>query len=402
MENVNIREPRLYVNVVKTNTPNYAELVRSGAPLPDQPYALDIYRAGLGTWGTDTQSYEYGVPVGPLSVGTRYTGLLSDNYTECNTVKARLTARVNDVYDKRVNRLLSKIQGQSLSVGIMYRERKQTGELLTAFADKTAKTLKYWKSPAKVMQVWGFRGKRNLSPRFTRRLRKKLAQCPDFGSVFLQYRFAWTPLWKDIEASLDASAAAESKLNQFRQAVGTPFQFEDDYDLSNLFSDSGNVWHGAIEGYVGGRVNYAISDVTLLTLGSLTNLAATAWDAVKWSFVIDRFINISQYLDLYDATIGTELLNGSMTVFYKLNVVCPKQYYTYYPDRLTWNKVRTGRKYTNVRTFPPREEVYMRRTILSEFPSPRLEYPVFKWKHLADYFALLKQMFGKKKNVVAL
>lgn len=402
MDNVNIGLPRLYVNVVKANTPNYAELVRTGAPLPEQPYSLDIWRAGPGIVRTDIQYYNYGIPNGPLYLGTPRQDQMTDNTTDCNLIKAKLKARVDDVYDKRVNRLLSKIQGQSLSVGIMYRERRKTGELLTDFADKTVKTLKYWRRPSKVMQVWGFRGKRNLSPKFTRALRKRLARCPDLGSVFLQYRFAWTPLWKDIEASLDAAAKAESKLNQFRQAVGTPFKHEESYDLSSLLTQVGRVWHGAIEGYVGGRVYYSVSDVTLLSLGSLTNLAATAWDAVTWSFVIDRFINISQYLDLYDATIGNTFNNGSMTVFYKLSVSPPPKYYFYYPDRLTWNKVRYGEIYTNVNTCPPREEVYMRRTILSEFPSPSLEYPNFQWKHLPDYFFLVKQMMTKKKAVVAL
>lgn len=402
MDEVNIAQPRLYVHAVKAETPNYKELVASGQPLPEQPYSLDIYRANLGEWWTDTQNYSHGTPTS-FHNGTRYVGCISDNDTEFQIVKGKATALVNDVYDKRVNRALSKVQGMSLSVGIMYRERRETGRLLIDFVDKAFKTLRYWRRPSKVMQVWGFRGKRNLSPRFSRSLRKRLARCPDFGSVFLQYRFAWLPLWKDIEDSLDASASSEAKLNKFSARSGTPFEFSKEYDLSHRsLSDDGNVWQVKIKGYCGVRLNYEISDLTLLSLGSLTNVAATFWDAVPWSFVVDRFINISQYLDLYDATIGTNFKKGSHTTFYNLVASPPDCYHTYYPDILTWETYRYGRKYFVNRTFPPREEVYMRRIVLSEFPAPRLVYPAFQWKHLADYCALLKQKFSKRKDVVAL
>lgn len=58
--------------------------------------------------------------------------------------------------------------------------------------------------------------------------------------------------------------------------------------------------------------------VLLKRLGVL-NPALIMWDVVRWTWIIDQFVSIGQYLDAYDATAGLEYMGGTYTEYMDFN-----------------------------------------------------------------------------------
>lgn len=393
MENVSITNGRLLViNVIKAKCPNFRNLVEAGLPLPDLPYSLTIKRSDPVAVSMSTvETSLRGKEVVTTTSQYAWTSFMTDNSTNFQTVNALLASKMDDFARSKSNKLLSKIKSQSLPIIMLYKERKETGQLLTKFADHILYFLKNWKHPTRVLKQlrWDYSSK---STKWMRHLKRRIMACDTFGNAWNQYRFAWLPLVNDISEALKAASEYEKKIHTFSARVGDKFQFEVDKDVGTLGYDVGYIMHGVREGWYGMTVNYGISDTTLSALGSFMDIPTTIWDSVPWSFVIDWAVSISQYLDLQNATIGTSFSSGCTSVFYKQTVTSPGSYRTYYPDVVRYNIGVTPRRIYTITGGPSRSDVSFNRTVMTSFPRPRLEYPLnASFTHLVDTFTLISQ-----------
>lgn len=224
--------------------------------------------------------------------------------------------------------------------------------------------------------------------------------CETAGDAWLQYRFAWKPLIHDIQDSVVAAAEYEKKMHTFFVRSGEKFEHSESVDYYNNPLIGNDTWTGKRKGWVGMGIGYTFTDITLSALSTFTNLPATAWDAVPWSFVIDRIVDVSSYLDLFDATSGAGFTNGYRTQFFTTTIVPSSNAVMYYPDIIRRFVHRDGRTYHMSRNHcPPREDVYMKREVLYRFPDPKLIFPMsLKNEHLVDYAALLRQLRARFKR----
>lgn len=390
MENVNITSGRLLrINVVKNKCPDFRQRIANGIPLPNLPYSLAISKSDpVKVEMTTVEVDEYGKT--RTSVDS-WSTFMSDNSANFQAIDGLLASKLTEFSNHKSNKLLSKIKAQSLPIIMLYKERKETGRLLTKLADHITYFLKNWKHPTRVLKQlqWDYSSK---STKWLRTLKKRVVTCDTFGNAWLEYRFAWLPLINDISDSLKSASEFEKKIHTFSTRVGDEFHFKVDKDVGSLGYDVGDIMHGVREGWYGMVVNYGISDTTLSALGSLMDIPTTLWDSVPWSFVIDWAVNISQYLDLRNATIGTQFSSGCTSVFYKQTVTSPGSYRTYYPDVIRYNiGVKPRRLYTKTGG-PSRSDVSFTRTVMTSFPSPKLEYPLnMSYTHLVDSFSLISQ-----------
>lgn len=210
-------------------------------------------------------------------------------------------------------------------------------------------------------------------------LRQSDKRARSIGSAWLQARFAWLPLYRDIEDSLAAAAKQEAKLHTFTQRVGSKYELKVSwYDgIPGVTCGADCVNTGTRKGHIGMIVHYQISDTTLSTVSSIMDPATVAWDAVPWSFLIDRVVDISSYLDLQTATLGTSFTTGCSTNYYCDTYIGPpaNTISSYYPNYI--GSLLPGGS-TNYRTGPPptRTDVRMTRSVLTAFPTPKLLYPM--------------------------
>lgn len=388
------------VKVNKTKTADYAYRIANDLPLPVNPYLMTYFNSNGPNKGgvLTTQHYDnFGQPT-TSTVTFQAPGLMtSPNGTDCNNMIGALDTWVSGIQAWKANTLLSKIKAQSLPILMLYKERHRTGKLITKFLDDALYCIGNLKHPKRVLFRMGVYNPQRHTGNFLRKLRKKTISCNTAGDAWLQYRFAWTPLYHDIIDSINAAADFEKKLHKFSQNAGGRFGNSIEKNMRSV-TDGERIWRGNITGAVSYRVNYYISDSTLSGVGSMMDIPTFLWDAVPWSFVIDRVVDVSSYLDLRNATLGTQFTSGYFTTFYQRTIIPAAIDVKYHPNRLTY--LIGGRKYTQ-QFFnpPPREDVYMNRVKLASFPAPTLEYPLsFKIAHGVDYVALGHQLVERMRK----
>lgn len=388
MENINETFPDLnFVSVSKSNFLLYRTYVENGWPLPCQPYALTVNRAEQGAINVSYLQY---TPDGAIEKEIHFEPMYAysaDYMVWVQSVKADLQDRLTEFQNHKSNVLLGKVQAQALPLIQMYKERRQTGEMVLGFLDKMLYVGKNIRHPKRVLFHLGVYDSQKHNYKFLRSLKRRVMSCDTVGDAFLQYRFGWTPLVHDIVAAYEANAEREKKGRTFHQRVGGKFSFSASVKSDTGYGDS---FTATRDGWLGISLTYHITDESLASVGMIENPAAALWDFTPWSFVVDWVVDISSYLSLQSATVGTSFTTGCRTIFYKDTLNFAPERIEYIPDRLTY--WLGGQKYTHRSSIPPRHDVSMTRDVLTSYPEPCLEYPLnASILHGFDLLALVNQ-----------
>jgi hypothetical protein len=139
---------------------------------------------------------------------------------------------------------------------------------------------------------------------------------------------------------------------------------------------------------------YAVPNEFLKTLseGGITNPALVAWELLPWSFVVDWFLPIGNFISSWDAVAGLQYQKGAKTTCWENFQDGTKAGRT-----LTLNNGQTILK-TESSQWLTYHSVHIQRAPQGSFPSPAL--PEFKNpvspEHMANLLALLISTFGRK------
>lgn len=398
MEAVNISTTQVLkqITVSKTRFSRYKEYQDNNWPLPALPYFMQKDEASGGmVIQTDEQrvlsgTYYTGSPPRTIEFWKEPLGTLESLYT---VPLASLESQTADLITNRQNKLLDKIKAQSLPLIMMYRERHRTGKLVLKFLDDCIFFAANFRHPKRILNRYGYQHSVNnvMLARLKRIGKNKNLSV---GEKWLEYRFAWTPLYHDIKDSFAAAEKAEAKYSSFRQQAGLPFE----YKYSKTVD--GKTSYGTRKGSYKIAVNYAVNDLTLAGVSMLMDVPTALWDGVPWSFVIDRIADVSSFLDRQNATLGTSFTSGYETLFYEQTIGFSKTAVSHQLFQ-KWNYGNYSSMDSIVTTTdmrPPRSRLYLKRTVLTQYPKPTLEFELFDVKaaHIIDYISLIKQRFSRK------
>jgi hypothetical protein len=135
----------------------------------------------------------------------------------------------------------------------------------------------------------------------------------DASNLWLEYHFGWSPLLSDIYNGI---RIIESPFEQPRTIRGTdtrPFEMEaPKSDFIPHFSV------GKVRVSMRLQADYVISNPNLYraTQLGLTNPIATAWELVPFSFLVDWFIPIGNFLNSYSDFYGVTFSNAFTTRYF--------------------------------------------------------------------------------------
>jgi hypothetical protein len=349
--------------------------------LPNNPYQLSR------VWGHQSSGYlriesdelaQGGPFVGQPRYITTHSGFVGNDYGPPN-VNGPPDSVVAAMDRKLINELLLKIKDQKVNLAQAAAERAATARTIADAATAIAKSLVALKQGnfVKAANALGLHGKqiRRQDNRNYYNQQRSIAK----GWLALQY--GWKPLLNDIYGA--AQVLAELNKTPVEKVVKQR-------TIKHEFPSSGKDAYGKFTYEDYERSEYTIRYVCSFTLSNaplkklselgITNPALIAWELLPWSFVIDWFIPIGDFVSACDATNGLTFRSGTKTTFLR---------------------GRTTRAYTHLRTSAGKatgyavartDKVDVLRTVLRSFPAPQL--PQFQnplsMTHLANAMALLR------------
>lgn len=155
------------------------------------------------------------------------------------------------------------------------------------------------------------------------------------GDLWLELHFGWEQLVKDCYATFMQYADFKTEQRIHIRGPRIPWTYERSWrSVTSSFHGSG---HGYSQCTISATVK--LNDVTAYRAAAngLLNPAQVAWELVKFSFVLDWFVNIGQVIDSYTDWCGVSISDSCYTVVSKATSWTGKgaQYSPYFPSG-TW------------------------------------------------------------------
>lgn len=202
-----------------------------------------------------------------------------------------------------VNSAFSKLKDQKMNLAVTLAFVGETADLISGTANKLRRAYYFikrgrWKAAADVL---GLRFKDEL------------------GRNYLAILFGWMQLARDLQGaaemladlsrpkeyfvygrSKNESVRRVSKVNKSIYTWNTPCHLECDATIKHTQKV-----------VVVGKVSH--EGLHQLKRSGLLNPVLIMWDVVRWTWILDQFVSIGQYLNAYDALAGLTYMGGSYT-----------------------------------------------------------------------------------------
>jgi len=344
------------------------------------------FEIDASTYGTKptTYGYYYQTSTGQHdSVFSMYQN--SDNTAAQNWLSS---ADLNTLDRQARNALLTKIKNQSVNLAVATAEAGKTMQMVGDTAIKIASALHDLRQGDFVGAA------RNLGVAAGKRAKSRFSKAwvqdrtKAIGSGWNSLNYGWRPLLDDVYGAAVECAGAGNQgvvcTSKVRKSKTTDVQFQ----KRSTYQKQVERW--VQTGYNKTDVQYSVTYTRSLgatqdlpRLG-ITNPALVAWELVPYSFVIDWFLPIGNWLGTLDATLGVTFHSGYRTTFQRCEV----------EEDHTLSDADSPKMKRKHQLF---KKVRVNRTVLSEFPSPAL--PQFKnpvsMQHMFNGLALLTNLIRK-------
>ena len=374
-------------------TPGFATKGRD--TLLPLPYTATFSKfSASGMLRVVTKSFGYGVWY-LVEDDTTFT----ENVAQISVVTTPITeSRIADTVGRATENLLTNLKDMKVNAAQATAERKQTCATVANAAKAIAGCIGGLKSGnfSKAAKSLGIEPPKRAGRRFNRDFPTDPSRAVANGWLSLQY--GWKPLVSDVYGAAEALAKAnlrgENRNFVFKTASGRGTKVWDQKWNTSLTIPSGtqgfdvNQWSlkASIRSRV--KVTYMLSSPLVSDLASLgiTNPALLAWELVPYSFVVDWFFPIGNWLGSLDATLGLSFVSGFSSV--KTSYDSTATWIT----SLTWTNTSGNLRFRN-NTVNKQEDGAIR-NILTDFPRapfPKLKNPL-STSHVASAMALLKQI----------
>jgi hypothetical protein len=210
----------------------------------------------------------------------------------------------DSVWDKALTEALLKLQDQQVNLATNFAERKQTAELFRSSATSISTQVRNFRRvrPQDFKAAKLYQG----LPGFAKRIPR----------AWLELQYGWKPLMSDLYGAAD-------RINR-RNSTGTADRVTVKGHATNVIE---TYWQkSAVNGSflfqdrttqkVRVSLSYSMSSPIVASLSSLgiTNPAFLVWEEVPFSFVVDWFLPVGNWLNSMTADFGWNFLGGSKSL----------------------------------------------------------------------------------------
>jgi hypothetical protein len=272
------------------------------------------------------------------------------------------------------------LKNTDINLGVAFGERKQTARLIGDTASRLAKSIRHLKrgSPRKAMDELGISS------------RKREPRGSNVPSKWLEMQYGWKPLLGDVHGAADA--LSKHPTDHWRVTAKATRSRVDQYAY-DIFPGSGSGFDACecrakVERSVFARIDAIPNNAATIALASagVTNPLLVAWELVPFSFVVDWFLPVGNYVESLDAMLGYTSGYYTSSLLVRAN----------WTDNGRSGTVGIHKIFNNYSGY--KKLIHLSRTAQAGVPLSKL--PRFKdprsLGHMANGLALLAQVFGRR------
>lgn len=294
-------------------------------------------------------------------------------------------------HNKATTQALLKLRNSDVNLGNVFAERKETAELFVHAIETIVHGVKNWKKEFGKFAGSFFQPHRKGGLGVAPRRLKPKRDYAKATEAWLQLQYGWKPLIQDVEGACKALSKAEQNANANKVSVSG--KCSNKYVVTGKLSDgiaSSNFiwWDLAIDTKQTCTVElwYVLASPLAATFSSLglTNPLEAFWEVTPFSFVVDWFLPVGDWLSACEGDWGFRFLVGRMTDFTRVKV-------SGVPRAKNNGNIIYRSNYGPIRG----EGIDMYRYLLTTPPQagfPALKNP-FSAQHIANAMSLLVQAF---------
>lgn len=278
-------------------------------PLPENSYVWE--QAIYGPVFTSTVSFLKRLPG---DFGSKETVVGPTGYHTGGGPGEVRASELNSLKKSLSQALLGRVKNQKVNLAQAFAERKQTADLIVGSLAALGKAYSRARrgdivGAAKALGVSPPKGA-TIKEAFNRSNRKQSVQ-RHISSRWLELQYGWKPLLSDIFGAAEAYHAARNRKPERERVKSKGAVSSDSYSLSKsgdwqIFSSSTVTTEVTMVAY------FSIDNTASKTMSELgmTNPLTIAWELTPWSFVVDWFLPIGNYISSLDATLGCTFAGG--------------------------------------------------------------------------------------------
>lgn len=281
-------------------TVRYGQYLMNGWWLPNQGYYFEL-ETGT-TPGGPVHMVDVWIPTGDYS---EYYGPASSGFGTI-TYLLPTPAQKTNLANSLGMKVLSKVKGQKINLGVFAAERAQTIDLFTETANRIARA---GRALRQKKYADAFRA-------LACKPSEKLNASKSLANNWLQLQYGWLPLLDD------AFGAAQELERTFKEKTQPKPPIFKSAAMGRIGDSDVQTGGGTLpvptasrSFYYDARVQvyYTVDVASSHWLGrvGLTNPLDILWEKLPWSFVVDWFLPVGRFLNTLDATLGCTALGGT-------------------------------------------------------------------------------------------
>lgn len=380
------------VSVTRNFTQDFTKIVKLGQPLSPLGYSRTV---------SHTMCKVSDITIGGTVIGQQ--SLLGVD----GTPDASTTSLTSVVSSRLAQGFYAKAKGLKSNIGVSVAEAPKTIELIADRARRIAlafKALKHFQV-GKAFSLLRMRRNAHMT-KLARQARSKRRRSVS-GSKWaarswLEIQYGWKPLLGEVYSAAEDLASKHKKVSpdifvsysvKERRAVTTFSGGTPSYINTSLKKMQSG---GYVEIRSRIQCNFRVVEQSKRTASALglTNVAAIAWELLPWSFVVDWFAPVGDFLSSLTALSGLQFISGFQTTRTEV-----KRGYTYGPNGRASAHV-PQRFFKGIVTWEEKSFSFSR-AILSGPPSVGSILRIngidkaFSVVHCTNALALMRQVFGR-------
>jgi hypothetical protein len=256
-------------------------------------------------------------------------GNFSGSYTDALAKVADAIPQDSNIYNKAYAKFVDAM-GDAVEGGVATAEGRQAMSMITTRLGQMTRFTRHvatgqlGKAAKDIGVQWEQRavprkGRKAFVPeRYLPKSDRIRENARDFSQIYLEFHFGWSPLMKDIH---DAMEVLDKPLKPHVVKASATGSWSDPLAFHTVSSDA--TWNrtdhreGAFKQTVKlqGELIITNPNLAMMQQAGILNPVSIAWELVPFSFVLDWFVNVGDYLGSLTDFAGIELLNKQRTVF---------------------------------------------------------------------------------------